>query len=97
LIAASIGNAIEVGRPHDLRPRAPAGDNRGVTEQSSTPADDERDRKTFVPAPAPRRRVPRRAVRRGTEREDISGVPADEGGRRETNDERLRQDVPPHW
>jgi hypothetical protein len=69
----------------------------------NTPAD---------PAPsdaAPRRRGPRRAVRRGTEREAVLGVTADErpagwgeGGSaadagHDSNDEQLRQDVPPHW
>lgn len=43
------------------------------------------------------RRGPRRAVRRGTEREQISGVPRDERGGHGDNDERLRRDVPPHW
>jgi hypothetical protein len=62
--------------------------------------------------PAPRRRGPRRAVRRGTERETVLGVSADErpagwgegtdGGAAPdadhgSNDERLKQDVPPHW
>jgi hypothetical protein len=36
-------------------------------------------------------------VRRGTEREDVSGVPADESRGHDSNDDRLRQDVPPHW
>lgn len=71
------------------------------------------------PAPAdpaaagatPRRRGPRRAVRRGTEREVVLGVSADErpagwgegadGAGAEaghgSNDEQLRRDVPPHW
>jgi hypothetical protein len=75
------------------------GDNGDVTQQPSLPADDERERDASAqpPSPARRRRGPRRAVRRGTEREDVSGVPADEGGGHGTNDERLRQDVPPHW
>jgi hypothetical protein len=68
-----------------------------VTEDSSVPADDERDRSPVAPSSAPRRRGSRRAVRRGTEREDVSGVPADESGGHDTNDERLQQDVPPHW
>ncbi|WP_108493228.1 hypothetical protein [Promicromonospora sp. AC04] len=61
---------------------------------------------------APRRRGPRRAVRRGTEREAVLGVSADErpagwgegsdGGAATdaghgSNDEQLRRDVPPHW
>lgn len=61
---------------------------------------------------APRRRGPRRAVRRGTEREAVLGVSADErpagwgegsdGGAAPdaghgSNDEQLRRDVPPHW
>ena len=61
---------------------------------------------------APRRRKPRRAVRRGTEREAVLGVSVDErpagwgegvdgGGAAEaghtSNDEQLRRDVPPHW
>jgi hypothetical protein len=45
----------------------------------------------------PRRRGPRRAVRRGTEREAVLGVPEDERGSYGSNDERLRRDVPPHW
>ncbi|MFI6425835.1 hypothetical protein [Promicromonospora sp. NPDC050880] len=58
----------------------------------------------------PRRRGPRRAVRRGTEREAVLGVSADErpaGWGEDTedqaaaghgfNDEQLRRDVPPHW
>jgi hypothetical protein len=58
----------------------------------------------------PRRRKPRRAVRRGTEREAVLGVSADErpagwgegaDGAAEAdhgaNDEQLRRDVPPHW
>jgi hypothetical protein len=44
-----------------------------------------------------RRRGPRRAVRHGTEREDVAGVSADERGGHEPNDDRLRRDVPPHW
>lgn len=63
--------------------------------------------------PAPRRRGPRRAVRRGTEREAVLGVSADErptgwgdgsdggpgsdGAGHGSNDEQLRRDVPPHW
>lgn len=59
----------------------------------------------------PRRRGPRRAVRRGTEREAVLGVSADErpagwgedaddraaAGGHGSNDEQLRRDVPPHW
>ncbi|MFD6142988.1 hypothetical protein [Promicromonospora sp. NPDC060271] len=60
----------------------------------------------------PRRRGPRRAVRRGTEREAVLGVSADErpagwsegadgggaaGAGQDSNDEQLRRDVPPHW
>lgn len=60
----------------------------------------------------PRRRGPRRAVRRGTEREAVLGVSADErpagwsegadgggaaGAGHDSNDEQLRRDVPPHW
>ncbi|TWH30943.1 hypothetical protein [Isoptericola variabilis] len=44
-----------------------------------------------------RRRGPRRAVRRGTEREPVLGVSADERGGHGSNDERLERDVPPHW
>lgn len=57
-----------------------------------------------------RRRGHRRAVRPGTEREPIAGVSSDEtptgwsdaagggaGGSGDANDDRLRQDVPPHW
>ncbi len=54
----------------------------------ATPAAEER---------APRRRRPRRVVRRGTEREAVLGVTADERGGHEPNDDRLRRDVPPHW
>jgi hypothetical protein len=85
---------------------AALGDNGGVSESVNTPAD---------PAPsgaAPRRRSPRRAVRRGTEREAVLGVSADErpagwsegadgggaaGAGHDSNDEQLRRDVPPHW
>lgn len=45
----------------------------------------------------PARRGHRRAVRRGTEREDVPGPSADERGGHEPNDDRLRRDVPPHW
>ncbi|MGI5188212.1 hypothetical protein ACQEVI_08725 [Promicromonospora sp. CA-289599] len=59
-----------------------------------------------------RRRGPRRAVRRGNEREAVLGVSADErpagwsegadgggaaGVGHDSNDEQLRRDVPPHW
>jgi hypothetical protein len=57
-----------------------------------------------------RRRGNRRVVRRGTEREAVAGVSRDEtatgwsdaaaggsGGAGDANDDRLRQDVPPHW
>ncbi|WP_460886975.1 hypothetical protein [Promicromonospora xylanilytica] len=54
------------------------------------------------------RRGPRRAVRRGTEREAVLGVSADErpagwgdgaasDAGHDSNDEQLRRDVPPHW
>lgn len=61
---------------------------------------------------APRRRKHRRVVRRGTERESVLGVSADErptgwgegldgtptaDGGHGSNDEQLRRDVPPHW
>ncbi len=72
----------------------------GVSEQSAPerpdgggPREDERVRGGGRPA----RRGPRRAVRRGTEREDVPGPSADERGGHEPNDERLRRDVPPHW
>ncbi|MEV0952683.1 hypothetical protein [Promicromonospora sp. NPDC050249] len=60
----------------------------------------------------PRRRGPRRAVRRGTEREAVFGASADErptgwsegadgatvaGTGHDSNDDQLRRDVPPHW
>lgn len=48
-------------------------------------------------APAARRRGPRRAVRRGSERETVWGVTADDEGGHDSNDDRLRRDVPPHW
>lgn len=69
--------------------------------QSLPPADD-------ATGAAPRRRH-RRVVRRGTEREVVPGVTADERGdtwgeaapsgteQHGSNDARLRQDVPPHW
>ncbi|GAA1860209.1 hypothetical protein [Myceligenerans crystallogenes] len=54
-----------------------------------------------------RRRGRRRAVRRGTEREAVPGVSADEraagwgdgstAGGDDSNDARLLRDVPPHW
>jgi hypothetical protein len=43
------------------------------------------------------RRGPRRAVRRGTERETVWGATTDDEGEHDSNDERLRRDVPPHW
>lgn len=46
---------------------------------------------------AGRRRGPRRAVRRGTERETVWGATTDDEGGHDSNDERLRRDVPPHW
>lgn len=77
-----------------------------MSESVNTPADP-------APSDAaPRRRRPRRVVRRGTEREVVLGVSADErpagwgegadGGagpdaEHGSNDERLKQDVPPHW
>lgn len=63
-------------------------------------------------AAAPRRRKHRRVVRRGTERESVLGVSADErptgwgegldgapaaDSGHGSNDEQLRRDVPPHW
>jgi hypothetical protein len=91
--------------PRSDRTWAAPGDNGPVSESVNTPAD---------PAPsnaAPRRRGPRRAVRRGNEREAVLGVSADErpagwgegaGGAAPdaghgSNDEQLRRDVPPHW
>ena len=63
-----------------------------------------------TPATPARRRGNRRVVRRGTEREAVAGVSSDEtatgwsdaatggsGGAGDANDDRLRQDVPPHW
>ena len=44
-----------------------------------------------------RRRGPRRAVRRGRERETVWGVTTDDEGGHGSNDDRLRRDVPPHW
>ncbi|GAB2470468.1 hypothetical protein [Xylanimonas ulmi] len=54
------------------------------------------------PEQAPRpertsRRRPRRVVRPGAEREQVSGVSADERGGHGDNDDRLLRDVPPHW
>jgi hypothetical protein len=67
-------------------------DNGGVSEQTPQVPDG------GSPAErAPRRRGPRRAVRRGTEREALPGVSPDERGGHEPNDERLERDVPPHW
>lgn len=43
------------------------------------------------------RRRPRRAVRRGTERETVWGATSDDEAAHDSNDERLRRDVPPHW
>ena len=81
-----------------------------MSESQNRPAEADPD-----PAPSGatprRRRGPRRAVRRGTEREVVLGVSADErpagwgegadGGGAEaghgSNDEQLRRDVPPHW
>ncbi len=49
------------------------------------------------PSAPRRRRGPRRAVRKGAERESGFGVTRDERGGHGSNDERLRRDVPPHW
>ncbi|GED10766.1 hypothetical protein [Cellulosimicrobium cellulans] len=75
----------------------------------STTSDPSPDRLRDVPDGAGRRRGPRRAVRRGTESEVVSGVSADERsegwgdeaapgrGERGENDDRLLGDVPPHY
>ncbi|WP_278235302.1 hypothetical protein [Isoptericola sp. AK164] len=73
-----------------------------MTPHADTPAPDQddpdaRDPQRPAPDAAPRRRGPRRAVRRGTERETHWGVSTDESGGHGSNDERLRGDVPPHW
>ncbi|MEG3614369.1 hypothetical protein [Isoptericola haloaureus] len=71
-----------------------------MSPHAATPAPDPDDPDPQRPASdadAPRRRGPRRAVRRGTERETHWGVSADESGGHGSNDERLRGDVPPHW
>ncbi|WP_123813123.1 hypothetical protein [Myceligenerans xiligouense] len=73
--------------------------------EESTPG-----RGTDAGSARPRRRRARRAVRRGNEREAVSGVSSDErgdgwgeaaegaaGGEHGSNDERLLRDVPPHW
>ncbi|MCK0118123.1 hypothetical protein MWU57_13880 [Isoptericola sp. S6320L] len=72
-----------------------------------TPSDETPHRDTTAPASpgtpdrpdAPRtgRRGPRRAVRRGSERETVWGATTDDEGGHDSNDERLRRDVPPHW
>ena len=78
------------------------GDNGGVSESEKQSAEPARNG-----APS-RRRGPRRAVRRGTERETVLGVSEDErpagwgeGAEPDaghgSNDEQLRRDVPPHW
>ncbi|ANC32663.1 hypothetical protein [Isoptericola dokdonensis] len=46
---------------------------------------------------ARRRRGSRRVVRRGTEAQTVWGVTPDEAGGHGSNDDRLQQDVPPHW
>ena len=91
-------------RVNDERKAAPEGgeatggpDDQGVSHDGGT---------------APRRRKHRRVVRRGTERESVLGVSADErptgwgegldgapaaGSGHGSNDEQLRRDVPPHW
>ncbi|MFE5341458.1 hypothetical protein [Isoptericola sp. NPDC056578] len=48
-------------------------------------------------AAVPRRRVRRRVVRQGTERETVPGETADDRGGHDDNDDRLLRDVPPHW
>ncbi|KLN35184.1 MULTISPECIES: hypothetical protein [Cellulosimicrobium] len=75
----------------------------------STTSDSSPDRPHDVTDGAGRRRRPRRAVRRGTESEVVSGVSADERsegwgdraqpgrGSRGENDDRLLGDVPPHY
>ncbi|GAA4688043.1 hypothetical protein [Promicromonospora umidemergens] len=84
-----------------------------VRPATSTPSAEQaaRDADEATGDAAPRRRGPRRAVRRGTEREAVLGVSSDErpagwgegsdGGPGSngngSNDEQLRQDVPPHW
>ena len=83
-----------------------------MSESENKPADPAPSEAVLVPSEAaPRRRGPRRAVRRGTEREAVLGVSADErpagwsegsdGAAADTghtsNDEQLRRNVPPHW
>ncbi|MCA5892956.1 hypothetical protein LEP48_06255 [Isoptericola sp. NEAU-Y5] len=75
----------------------------GTPEQSSeerrapvTPTPSDAGTAATTPVGA-RRRGPRRAVRKGTERESVPGVARDERGGHGSNDERLRRDVPPHW
>ncbi|WP_277209427.1 hypothetical protein [Isoptericola croceus] len=53
-----------------------------------------------APAASGRRRGPRRAVRRGAERETVWGATSDDQGDQgdhDSNDDQLRRDVPPHW
>lgn len=82
-----------------------AGDNGSVNESK------EKGVEVVPSGDVPRRRRPRRAVRRGNEREAVPGVSADEraagwgedaedraaAGGHGSNDEQLRRDVPPHW
>lgn len=70
-------------------PRPDRGQRPGSPEPGARLPDD--------PATERRRRGPRRAVRKGTERESGFGVTRDERGGHGSNDDRLQQDVPPHW
>jgi hypothetical protein len=58
------------------------------SDPSGTPADAQDQ---------PRRRGPRRAVRRGAERETVWGATTDDEADHGSNDDQLRRDVPPHW
>ncbi|WP_275005798.1 hypothetical protein [Promicromonospora iranensis] len=83
-----------------------------MSEPVTTPTGPAQPADPASSADTPRRRGPRRAVRRGTEREAVLGVSADErpagwgegsdgAGSADSghgsNDDQLRRDVPPHW
>lgn len=91
-------HAADVPDEHPARsPEAEAGRN-GVSGTGVRDTGDDVTRGSGTEGEMPpRRRGPRRAVRRGTEREAVPGVSEDERGGHDSNDERLRRDVPPHW
>ncbi len=83
--------------PPARSPEAEAGGRRVSGSGVRSTGDDETRGSGTDSGRSPGRRGPRRAVRRGAEREAVLGVTEDERGGHDSNDERLRRDVPPHW